>query len=173
MTGARRIACRNRPPAANSFHMETHKVTKLVFILNGPNLNLLGKRQPHIYGHETLADVEADCRRTAEELGLSIRFHQSNAEHQIIDWIHEAREAAGIVINPAAYTHTSVAILDALSTCEFPVLEVHISNVHKREPFRHHSYVSLRADGVIAGFGTQGYSLALRRIAKLIAEPKT
>jgi 3-dehydroquinate dehydratase-2 len=153
--------------------METRKVTKLVFVLNGPNLNLLGKRQPHIYGHETLADVETDCRRTAEELGLSIRFHQSNAEHQIIDWIHEAREAAaGIVINPAAYTHTSVAILDALSTCEFPVLEVHISNVHKREPFRHHSYVSLRADGVIAGFGTQGYLLALRRIAKLIAEPK-
>jgi 3-dehydroquinate dehydratase-2 len=174
MTGAVRIARRNRPPAAILFHMETRKVTKLVFILNGPNLNLLGKRQPHIYGHETLADVEADCRRTAEELGLSIRFHQSNAEHQIIDWIHEAREvAAGIVINPAAYTHTSVAILDALSTCEFPVLEVHISNVHKREPFRHHSYVSLRADGVIAGFGTQGYSLALRRIAKLIAEPKT
>ena len=149
-------------------------MTKLVFILNGPNLNLLGKRQPHIYGHEMLSDVEADCRRTADELGLSIRFHQSNAEHQIIDWIHEAREtAAGIVINPAAYTHTSVAILDALSTCEFPVLEVHISNVHKREPFRHHSYVSLRADGVIAGFGTQGYLLALRRIAKLIAEPKT
>lgn len=173
MTGALRIA---RRPAVGSylFHMEKCQVTKLVFILNGPNLNLLGKRQPHIYGHETLADVEADCRRTAEELGLSIRFHQSNAEHQIIDWIHEAREAAaGIVINPAAYTHTSVAILDALSTCEFPVLEVHISNVHKREPFRHHSYVSLRADGVIAGFGTQGYLLALQRVAKLIAEPKT
>lgn len=174
MTGALRIVRRNRPSAAILFHMETRKVTKLVFILNGPNLNLLGKRQPHIYGHETLADVEADCRRTADELGLSIRFHQSNAEHQIIDWIHEAREAAaGIVINPAAYTHTSVAILDALSTCEFPVLEVHISNVHKREPFRHHSYVSLRADGVIAGFGTQGYLLALQRVAKLIAEPKT
>jgi 3-dehydroquinate dehydratase-2 len=173
MTGAVRIA-RRSAVVSYLFHMEKCQVTKLVFILNGPNLNLLGKRQPHIYGHETLADVEADCRRTAEELGLSIRFHQSNAEHQIIDWIHEAREAAaGIVINPAAYTHTSVAILDALSTCEFPVLEVHISNVHKREPFRHHSYVSLRADGVIAGFGTQGYSLALRRIAKLIAEPKT
>lgn len=140
-----------------------------VYILNGPNLNLLGKRQPHIYGHETLADVETDCRTIAAELNLSIRFHQSNAEFQIIDWIHEAREtAAGIIINPAAFTHTSVAILDALNTCDFPVLEVHISNVHKREEFRHHSYVSLRADGVIAGFGTQGYSLALRRLAKLI-----
>lgn len=140
-----------------------------VYILNGPNLNLLGKRQPHIYGHETLADVETDCRSIAAELNLSIRFHQSNAEFQIIDWIHEAREtAAGIIINPAAFTHTSVAILDALNTCDFPVLEVHISNVHKREEFRHHSYVSLRADGVIAGFGTQGYSLALRRLAKLI-----
>lgn len=146
-------------------------MTKPLFILNGPNLNLLGKRQPHIYGHETLADIEAECEKTASEHGLSIRFHQSNAEFQIIDWIHEAREAAcGIVINPAAFTHTSVAILDALNTCEFPVLEVHISNVHKREPFRHHSYVSLRADGVIAGFGTQGYTLAVRRIARLVAE---
>ena len=148
-------------------------MSKLVFVLNGPNLNLLGKRQPHIYGHETLADVEAACRRTAEGLGLQIRFHQSNAEHQIIDWIHEAREtAAGIAINPAAFTHTSVAILDALNTCDFPVLEVHISNVHKREAFRHHSYVSLRADGVIAGFGTQGYLLALQRLATLIATAK-
>ncbi|MEJ1160933.1 type II 3-dehydroquinate dehydratase [Prosthecomicrobium sp. N25] len=146
-------------------------MSRLVFVLNGPNLNLLGKRQPHIYGHETLADVEADCRRTAGELGLEIRFHQSNAEHQIIDWIHEAREsAAGIVINPAAFTHTSVAILDALNTCDFPVIEVHISNVHKREAFRHHSYVSLVASGVIAGFGTQGYTLALQRLARLIGE---
>lgn len=146
-------------------------MSKLVYVLNGPNLNLLGKRQPHIYGHETLADVEADCQRTAQELGLTIRFHQSNAESRIIEWIHEAREeAAGIVINPAAFTHTSVAILDALNVCEFPIFEVHISNVHKRESFRHHSYVSLRADGVIAGFGIQGYSLALRRLAKLIAD---
>ncbi|HET7411230.1 MAG TPA: type II 3-dehydroquinate dehydratase [Pararhizobium sp.] len=146
-------------------------MTKPLFILNGPNLNLLGKRQPHIYGHETLADIEADCKKTAAEFGLSIRFHQSNAEFQVIDWIHEAREAAcGIIINPGAFTHTSVAILDALNTCEFPVFEVHISNVHKREPFRHHSYVSLRADGVIAGFGTQGYTLAVRRVARLVAE---
>src|SRR5450631_2804471 len=146
-------------------------MSRLVFVLNGPNLNLLGKRQPHIYGHETLADVERDCRKVAEELKLEIRFCQSNREYEIIDWIHEAREtAAGIAINPAAFTHTSVAVLDALNTFEGPVIEVHISNVHKREPFRHHSYVSGRADGVIAGFGTQGYSLALRRLARLIDE---
>jgi 3-dehydroquinate dehydratase-2 len=142
---------------------------RLVFVLNGPNLNLLGKRQPHIYGHETLADVERDCRALAVELGLQLRFHQSNREYEIIDWIHEARESAhGIVINPAAFTHTSVAILDALNAFDAPVIEVHISNVHKREAFRHHSFVSGRADGVIAGFGTQGYLLALRRLAKLI-----
>jgi 3-dehydroquinate dehydratase II len=145
----------------------------IVFILNGPNLNLLGKRQPHIYGHETLADVERDCRALASELGLNIRFHQSNREYEIIDWIHEAREvAAGIVINPAAFTHTSVAILDALNTFDHPIIEVHISNIHKREAFRHHSYVSTIASGVIAGFGTQGYQLGLRRIARLIGEEK-
>lgn len=144
-------------------------MSRLVYVLNGPNLNLLGKRQPHIYGSETLADVEADCRALARELKFDIRFHQSNREYEIIDWIHEAREtAAGIVINPAAFTHTSVAILDALNTFEGPVIEVHISNVHKREAFRHHSYVSLRADGVIAGLGTEGYRLALRRVASLI-----
>ncbi|QIE55595.1 type II 3-dehydroquinate dehydratase [Pikeienuella piscinae] len=143
---------------------------ELVYILNGPNLNLLGKRQPEIYGRETLSDVEAACRETAATFGLDIRFHQSNAEHQIIDWIHEAREAAcGVVINPAAFTHTSVAILDALNAFEGPVFEVHISNVHKRESFRHHSYVSHRADGVIAGFGVDGYTLALRRLGALIA----
>ncbi len=145
-------------------------MSRLVFVLNGPNLNLLGKRQPHIYGHETLADVEAECRKTGAAEGLDIRFHQSNREYEIIDWVHEAREiAGGIVINPAAFTHTSVAILDALNTFEGPVIEVHISNVHKREAFRHHSYVSLRADGVIAGLGTQGYTLALQRVARLIS----
>lgn len=146
-------------------------MAQLIYVLNGPNLNLLGKRQPHIYGHETLADVEANCKALAAECGLEIRFLQSNAEHQLIDWIHEAREtAAAIIINPGAYTHTSVAILDALNTCEFPVFEVHISNVHKREAFRHHSYVSLRADGVIAGFGIQGYELALRRVSTLVGK---
>ena len=142
-----------------------------VVVLNGPNLNLLGKRQPHIYGHETLADVERDCRALASELGFELDFHQSNREYEIIDWIHEARETAqAIVINPAAFTHTSVSILDALDTFEGPVLEVHISNVHKREEFRHHSFVSSRADGVIAGFGTHGYTLALRHAAKLLAK---
>ncbi len=144
-------------------------MTRLVYVLNGPNLNLLGRRQPEIYGRETLADVERDCRALAAELDLDLRFHQSNREYEIIDWVHEAREdAGGIVINPAAFTHTSVAILDALNTFEGPVMEVHISNVHKREAFRHHSYVSLRADGVIAGLGTQGYQLALRRVAHLL-----
>jgi 3-dehydroquinate dehydratase-2 len=146
-------------------------MSRLVYVLNGPNLNLLGKRQPHIYGHETLADVERDCRALANELSLELRFHQSNREYEIIDQIHEAREnAGGIVINPAAFTHYSVAILDALNTFDSPVIEVHISQVHKREEFRHHSFVSARADGVIAGFGTQGYQLALRRIARLIDE---
>ena len=141
----------------------------VIYVLNGPNLNLLGKRQPDIYGRETLADVEADCRRLGGELGLDIVFHQSNREYELIEWIHEARDKAkGIVINPAAYTHTSVAILDALNAFDGPVLEIHISNVHKREAFRHHSYVSGRAEGVIAGFGVQGYGLCLRRMATLV-----
>ncbi len=145
-------------------------MTQTIYVLNGPNLNLLGKRQPEIYGRETLTDVEAACRETAGRHGLEIAFHQSNHEGQIIDWIHEARDhGAGIVINPAAFSHTSVAILDALNAFEGPVLEVHISNVHKRESFRHHSYVSLRAEGVIAGFGAQGYTLALERMARLLA----
>jgi len=144
-------------------------MSRLIYILNGPNLNLLGKRQPHIYGHETMADVERDCRALAAELKLDVAFHQSNREYEIIDWIHEARETArGIVINPAAFTHTSVAVLDALNTFDHPVIEVHISNVHKREEFRHKSFVSLRADGVIAGCGTLGYQLGLRRIAQLL-----
>jgi 3-dehydroquinate dehydratase II len=140
-----------------------------ILVLNGPNLNLLGKRQPEIYGRETLADIEADLKALAGELGLTVRCHQSNREYEIIDWIHDGREtAAGILINPGAFSHTSIAILDALNTFEGPVIEVHISNIHKREPFRHHSYVSHRADGVIAGCGTQGYALALRRAARLV-----
>ena len=145
-------------------------MTRTIYILNGPNLNLLGKRQPEIYGHETLADVERDCAALAGDLGVSIRFLQSNHEGQLIDWIHEAREqAAAIVINPAAYSHSSIAILDALKAFDGPVIEVHISNVHQRETFRHHSYVSLRADGVIAGCGTEGYRLGLRRAVSLTA----
>ena len=143
---------------------------KPVFILNGPNLNMLGLRQPEIYGRETLADIEAQCRLIGAELQLEIAFRQSNAEHALVEWIQEAREgAAGIIINPAAYSHTSVAILDALKLCECPILEVHISNVHRREPFRHHSFVSQAATGVMAGFGTHGYLLALRHMARLLA----
>ena len=141
----------------------------LVLILNGPNLNLLGQRQPEIYGRDTLDNVARDCAVLGAELGLETRLLQSNHEGQIIDWIHAARNgAAGIVINPGAFTHTSVAILDALNAFDGPVIEVHISNVHTRESFRHHSYVSFRADGVIVGCGVQGYQLALRRLAVLI-----
>lgn len=137
----------------------------LFFVLNGPNLNLLGQRQPEIYGRETLADVEATCREVAMASGHELFFAQSNREYELIDWIHEARgKAAGIVINPGAFSHTSIAILDALNAYEAPVVEVHISNIHKREAFRHHSYVSMRADGVIAGLGIDGYCVALRHL---------
>ncbi|TCP59754.1 3-dehydroquinate dehydratase [Rhodovulum bhavnagarense] len=140
-----------------------------IFILNGPNLNLLGQREPAIYGHETLTDVERACAAVAGQAGAEVRLFQSNHEGEIVEQIHLAREqAAGIVINPAAFTHTSVAILDALNAYDGPVIEVHISNVHKRESFRHHSYVSLRADAVIAGCGVQGYELAVARLLRLI-----
>ncbi|MBC7155469.1 MAG: type II 3-dehydroquinate dehydratase [Rhodobacteraceae bacterium] len=140
-----------------------------VHILNGPNLNLLGQREPEIYGADTLDDVAQRCTTLAQTLGLNVALFQSNHEGVIIDQIHTARQAAqGIIINPAAFTHTSVAILDALNAFDGPVIEVHISNVHKREAFRHHSYVSLRADGVIAGLGVEGYALALRRMATLL-----
>jgi 3-dehydroquinate dehydratase-2 len=142
---------------------------KPILVLNGPNLNLLGTREPEIYGRETLADVEALCRQTAQSLGFEADCRQSNREYELIDWIQAARGmAAAIVINPGAFTHTSVAILDALSAFEGPVIEVHISNIHRREPFRHKSYVSGRADAVIAGAGVQGYDFALRRAARLI-----
>lgn len=141
-----------------------------IYILNGPNLNLLGKRQPEIYGVDTLADVERRCRAVLPE-GYGLRMLQSNHEGALIDWIHEARDAAsGIVINPGAFTHTSIAILDALNAFDGPVIEVHISNVHRRESFRHHSYVSLRADGVIAGLGIEGYEAAIRRLGSLLAQ---
>lgn len=144
-----------------------------IHILNGPNLNLLGKREPHIYGSETLEDVERLCRETARMGGFDVLARQSNAEHEIIGWIHEARgKAAGIVVNPGAFTHTSIAILDALNAFEGPVVEVHVSNVHKREAFRHHSYVSLRADGIIIGCGIQGYGLAVQRIMAMAGSRK-
>lgn len=146
-------------------------MSKPVYILNGPNLNLLGQRQPEIYGGETLADVVQACTDLAGSLGLTVKPLQSNHEGQLVDWIQEARlNGSAIILNPGAYSHTSVAILDALNTFDGPVIEVHISNIHKREAFRHHSFVSSRADGVIAGCGTEGYLLALRRVANLLAK---
>ena len=146
---------------------------KTIYILNGPNLNLLGKREPEIYGHDTLADVEAQCVAAGAPVGLGIEMMQSNHEGQIVDWIHAARDvAAGIIINPAALTHYSIAVLDALNTFDGPVIEVHISQVHKRESFRHHSYVSLRADAVMAGFGVHGYVLATQHMGHLINDAR-
>jgi 3-dehydroquinate dehydratase-2 len=144
-------------------------MTRTVYVLNGPNLNLLGKRQPEIYGTDTLEDAAALVREVAGPAGFEVVFRQTNHEGEIVDWIHEARlNAAGIIINPAAYTHTSIAIMDALFTFEGPVIEVHLSNVHKREVFRHHSYVSARADAVIAGCGIEGYAFATRRVLTLL-----
>lgn len=143
---------------------------KPVLVLNGPNLNMLGKRQPEIYGRETLSDIETSCRAEAARIGLALEFAQSNHEGVLVDIIQEAREKnAGIVINAGAYTHTSVAILDALNAAELPVVEVHLSNIYKRESFRHHSYISPAAVGVIAGLGSQGYLLALQALARLLA----
>ena len=142
-------------------------MAKRVLVLNGPNLNLLGTREPDIYGAETLGDVEALCRRTGDEFGLTVDFRQSNHEGELITWIHEARGTAdAIVINPAGYSHTSVAIHDALKGVGLPVAEVHISNIHQRESFRHHSYVSAVAFGVICGFGVTGYRMALTALAE-------
>jgi 3-dehydroquinate dehydratase-2 len=145
-------------------------MAKTVYVLNGPNLNLLGTREPHIYGRSTLADVEKLCRTTAERHGFALVFRQSNHEGQIIDWINDARaeKAAGLIINPAGHTTTSVAILDALLTMESPVVEVHISNIHAREEFRRHSYVSRAARAVVCGFGIDGYALAIAGLASLL-----
>ncbi|WP_135467699.1 type II 3-dehydroquinate dehydratase [Crenalkalicoccus roseus] len=143
----------------------------LIAVLNGPNLNLLGLREPERYGTATLDDVEALCAEVAEELGLAIDFRQTNGEGELVTWVQECRgRAAGIVINPAGYTTTSVALLDALLAVELPVIEVHITNIHRREEFRQHSYVSRAATGVIAGLGIEGYALALRAMARLVAE---
>jgi 3-dehydroquinate dehydratase-2 len=143
----------------------------LIAVLNGPNLNMLGSREPEKYGSATLDDVEALCAEVAEELGLAIDFRQTNGEGELITWVQECRgRAAGIVINPAGYTTTSIALLDALLAVELPVIEVHITNIHRREEFRHHSYVSKAATGVIAGLGVEGYALALRAMAQLVAD---
>ena len=146
-------------------------MTRTVLVLNGPNLNLLGTREPATYGHETLADIAALCSRTGAERGFETDFRQTNHEGELIDWIHQARgRSNGIVINPAAWTHTSVAIRDALVASELPVIEVHLSNVHKREEFRHHSFVSAIAVGVICGLGSHGYRLALQHFHQLFSQ---
>ena len=145
-------------------------MSNTILILNGPNLNLLGKRQPEIYGAETLNDVARLCADRASAFDCGVVMRQSNHEGELVTWIQEAREDhAGIVINPGAYSHTSVAILDALNMFEGPVIEVHISNIHAREAFRHHSYVSARANAVIAGCGIQGYGFAVDRLGALLS----
>ncbi|HEY8288460.1 MAG TPA: type II 3-dehydroquinate dehydratase [Acetobacteraceae bacterium] len=145
----------------------------LIAVLNGPNLNMLGLRQPHIYGRATLDDVEQLCAETAEGLGLAIDFRQTNGEGELVTWVQECRaRAAGIIINPAGYTTTSVALLDALLASELPVIEVHISNIHRREEFRQHSYVSKAAVGVICGLGVRGYALAMQAMADILEEQR-
>jgi 3-dehydroquinate dehydratase-2 len=144
-------------------------MAKPIYVINGPNLNLLGQRQPDIYGRSTLADVEVLCRRRAQRYELEVTFRQSNHEGDIVDWLQEARhDASGVIINPGAFTHTSIAILDAIIATELPVIEVHISNIHAREEFRRHSYVSTVAMAVLCGFGIEGYGLAIDGLAALI-----
>ena len=144
-----------------------------IFILNGPNLNLLGKREPGLYGTDTLADIEKACIARGKSLGLTVDFRQTNIEGVLVDWIQEAADKAkAIVINPGAYTHTSVALHDAIRGSGLPVVEVHISNIFAREPFRHHSYVSPVAKGVICGLGARGYTLALEALPPLMTEKK-
>jgi 3-dehydroquinate dehydratase-2 len=141
-----------------------------LYVINGPNLNLLGTREPEIYGRSTLADVETLCRGTAARYGYAVEFRQSNHEGELVDWIQEAghKRAAGIVLNPAAYTHTSVAIFDAIRATGVPTIEVHITNIHAREAFRHQSYVSMAAKGLVCGFGIDGYALAIDGLAALV-----
>lgn len=143
----------------------------LVAVLNGPNLNMLGVRQPAVYGSATLDDVEAVCAATAESIGIAIDFRQTNGEGELISWVQECRgRARGIVINPGAYAHTSIGLLDALLAVELPTIEVHLTNIHRRETFRHHSYVAQAANGVICGLGLRGYALALTAMAELLMD---
>ena len=142
-----------------------------ILLANGPNLNLLGSREPDIYGHRTLAEIEDECRGLGETLGLEVECFQSNSEGALVDRVQEARrDCVGIVINPGAFSHTSVALLDALLACDLPVIEVHLSNIHKREDFRRHSYVSKAASGVICGLGADGYRMALEAMARLVKQ---
>ncbi len=149
-------------------------MTKPIYILNGPNLNLLGQREPEIYGSQTLADLERLATARARDAGFEVTFRQTNHEGQLVDWIQEARaQGCAVIINPAAYSHTSVALLDALKAVDLPVVEVHLSNIHKREAFRHHSYVSAAADGVIMGLGASGYGLAVEAAIALVKARQT
>lgn len=144
---------------------------KPVFVLNGPNLNLLGVREPDTYGREKLEDIQRLCTTAGARLGLPVDFRQSNVEGELVSWIQEARtDACGIIINAAAYTHTSVAIHDAIKASDLPTVEVHLTNVYKREPFRHKSYVSGVAAGVICGFGSHGYELALEALSRIVSQ---
>jgi 3-dehydroquinate dehydratase II len=144
-------------------------VAKTIFVLNGPNLNALGKREPGIYGGKTLADIEADCHALGSELGLHVDFRQSNHEGVLVDWLHEAGDtAAGVALNPGAYGHTSIALHDAIRAIGVPVVELHLSNIHAREAFRHRTMIAPVAKGVICGFGPSSYTLALRALADLI-----
>jgi len=151
-------------------------MARTVYLLNGPNLNLLGLREPHLYGSKTLADVEAMCRPVAERHGFSLEFRQTNREYEMVDWIQEARQSAGLVINPAGFTYNAVPVLDALKMCECPVVEVHISNIHKRAEtearWRADSIMSPAATGVIAGLGVHGYVLALEHLGHVIGPAK-
>ena len=145
-------------------------MAETIYVLNGPNMNLLGTREPEKYGRASLADVETLCRATAKRFGLEVEFRQSNMEGDLVNWIQEAhaKKAAGIVINPAGYTTTSIAIMDALLAVKLPVIEIHITNIHQRESFRHNSYVSKAAKAVICGFGIDGYALAITGLAGLV-----
>jgi 3-dehydroquinate dehydratase-2 len=145
-------------------------MAKPIYVLNGPNLNMLGLREPAVYGRESLADIEKRTSERAKAVGLTIDFRQSNTEGELVDWIQEARDKAqGIILNAGAYSHTSIAILDALQAAELPVIEVHLSNLFRREPFRQHSYVTSAAKGLICGLGAKGYELALEAMAELLA----
>jgi 3-dehydroquinate dehydratase-2 len=145
-------------------------MAKPIYVLNGPNLNMLGLREPAVYGRQSLADVEKRAKARAKEVGLQIEFRQSNDEGELVTWIQEARDKAqGIILNAGAYSHTSIAILDALQAAELPVIEVHLSNIFRREEYRQHSFVSLAAKGVICGLGPKGYELALEAMAEILA----
>ena len=159
------MACKGPPRLRTAARYADAVSRPVIAVLNGPNLNLLGTRQPEVYGHDTLADVERRCREAADALGFDVDARQSNHEGELVTWAQDLRGSAGIVVNAGAYTHTSVALRDALVMASGPVVEVHLSNVHAREPFRHHSYLSDIAAAVIVGAGVQGYEFAVQTIA--------